>query len=756
MEENIPYDKGIEQLVNTGFTAQEQELIRQNLNRDHLLSVFVNGQSTFRIDYRRRANDGSVLWVNTTSKTYRNPETGDIMSFLYTYNVNEDKIKEGIIQSVTELGYDYIGCIDLMNDQFILYTGTENFRELLPSAGGCYSESVSKVNSAIVVPEDLERANSDMMPEGVRSHLKEQKVFSTVYSVYDNSNNIRQKRLQFGYLDEALQQVIFTRTDVTDLFAQQKQQQDALETALLAAQQSNSAKSDFLSRMSHEIRTPMNAIIGMSTIAAQSIDDKEQVADCIGKIGISSRFLLSLINDILDMSRIESGKLLLKSEKIPFVDLINDINTICQNQAESKDIHYECVVDPSIEDFYMGDAMKLQQVIINILSNAIKFTPPQGRVSLSIRQMKKDKNTATLRFVIHDTGCGIAEEFIPHLFEAFSQADTSITSRYGGTGLGLTICKNLVDMMSGQIRVRSIVGAGSEFTVDVKLGLTEDSQRRYHNRTNYNFSELKVLVVDDDVTVCEQAVATLKEMNVKSEWVDSGAKAVARVESKWQSKEHFDMVLIDWKMPEMDGIETARRIRKIVGSEVTIIIITAYDWTGIELEARRAGANLLISKPLFKSTLISAFSKALGKEEEKKPVVTAELRFDGKRVLLAEDHPLNVEVAKMLLERKGFTVEHAENGLRALELFATSPVGYYDAILMDIRMPQMDGLEAANAIRHLSKPNAKSIPIIAMTANAFDEDIQKSRAAGMNAHLSKPIEPVLLYQTLYDLICRRN
>ena len=748
----VQYSVWTQSLAEMGFTPDDQEMIRSYLNRERVLKAFEEGDTTYSIDYRRMAKDGLVLWVNTTVKSYRNPETGDVMSFMYTYDINDDKIKDGIINAVTALEYDYIAYINLNNETYKLYHGGEAHERILPTQATNYTQSVYEVNRTVVAPQDAERAIADMLPDGIREHLKKQRVFSTVYAVYDEDKQLRQKRLQYAYLDEANGQVVCTRTDVTELIEQQKQQQTMLEAALLAAEQANSAKSDFLSRMSHEIRTPMNAIIGMSAIAAQSIGDDAQVADCIGKIGISSRFLLSLINDILDMSRIESGKMLLKSEKIPFEEFINGINSICYTQAMAKDVDYESIVDASVEDFYMGDAMKLQQVVVNILSNAIKFTPPNGKVNFGVRQVSKDKNRAVLRFVVNDTGCGISEEFIPKLFEPFEQEHSGTTTMYGGTGLGLAICKNLVDMMDGHIGVRSIQGVGSEFTVDVKLGITEESRTRYLNAPHHNFSQLKALVVDDDVMVCEQAVITLKEIGVTSEWVDSGRKAVDRVRQKWESKAHYDLILVDWKMPDMDGIETAREIRKIVGPDVTIIIMTAYDWAGIEHEAKLAGVNLLMSKPMFKSSLISAFQRAFGPQAEKETIVTDDFKFQGKRLLLAEDHPLNVEVAKRLLESKGFAVELAGNGLRALEMFATTPVGYYDAILMDIRMPQMDGLQAANAIRHLTKKDAKTVPIIAMTANAFEDDVQKSKAAGMNAHLAKPIEPKQMYQTLYDFI----
>ena len=600
-----------------------------------------------------------------------------------------------------------------------------------------------------MAPEDVERSIEEMIPAGIIRNLKTQRVFSTMYSIYDDEHRVYRKRIQYAYLDEAAGQVVMTRTDVTDIMEEQKKQQDLLESALLAAKQASSAKTEFLSRMSHEIMTPMNAIIGMSAIAAQSIGNDEEIADCISKIGISSRFLLSLINDILDISRIESGKMLLKNENIPFEEFVNGINTICFAQAQARNIYYECTVAPDVEECYVGDAMKLQQVVMNVLSNAIKFTPEGGRVSMNISQRKRIKDNAELRFVINDTGCGISEKFIPHIFEPFAQENTSTTSNYGGTGLGLAISKNIVDMMNGQINVRSIVGVGTEFTVDVNLGITDEARHKYRERASYNFTELKALVVDDDVTVCEYTGIILKGMGVQFEWVDSGRKAIDKVTAKWKSKESFDLVLLDWKMPDMDGIETAREIRRIVGPDITIIIMTAYDWASIEHEAKLAGVNLLMSKPMFKSSLMSAFEKVFGdkKEGEHEDIVT-NFDFTGKRVLLAEDHPLNVEVATKLLEHRGFAVEHAENGLRALEMFTTTPVGYYDAILMDIRMPQMDGLQAASNIRHCRKKDAKTVPIIAMTANAFEDDIEKSMAAGMNAHLAKPIEPDVLYSTL--------
>ncbi len=707
--------------------------------------------------FLRRRGEGGYFWGSTRLRSYLNPESGDIIMFFYTTDVTEQKLREQLLHQIGRLDYEVLTEVDIYrdtyrvlsldNDREMALVPNEGFQKMARMQAECWMESPAR-------EEYLGKLDYTYMKE----QLEKSPVYSFVVDEHDGEGRQRVKRLQLFYVEKVMGRVCIARSDVTDVVMKEQRQKEELASALVAAKQANAAKSDFLSRMSHEIRTPMNAIIGMSTIAAQSIGNDEQVADCIAKIGISSRFLLSLINDILDMSRIESGKMLLKSEKIPTEEFLNGINSICYSQAEAKGVDYECIVAPVIDDYYIGDAMKLQQVLINILSNAIKFTREGGKVTFSMEQRKRTKNDALLRFVVNDTGVGMSEEFLPHIFEPFSQESTGTTALYGGTGLGLAISKNIVDLMDGRIVVHSIKGIGTEFTVDVKLGLAEEEMLRHRQKKqHYNFSHLKTLVVDDDVAVCESAMVTLQEMGIEAEWVDGGSKAIERVRELLDGGKYFDLILIDWKMPEMDGIETARRIRAMVGPEVTIIIMTAYDWASIEHEAKLAGVNLLMSKPMFKSSLISAFSKALGeKEEEERQPEVIDYDFSGKRILLAEDNALNTEVAVMLLKNKGFEVETAANGLRALEMFSKSQKGYYDAILMDIRMPLMDGLTAAGSIRHLSNEDAATIPIVAMTANAFDSDIEKSKAAGMDVHLAKPIDPEQMYHTLYDLIYRRE
>lgn len=526
-----------------------------------------------------------------------------------------------------------------------------------------------------------------------------------------------------------------------------------LRTALGAAEAANNAKTEFLSRMSHEIRTPMNAIIGMTAIALSALDNKERISDCLAKIGISARFLLSLINDILDMSRIESGRMSLAHEKFDFEEMINGLSSLFYPQAEEKGLKFNTVIEGVTEELYIGDSLRLRQILLNILSNALKFTPSGGRIQFTIRQMSRGDKDAWLRFTVSDTGIGMSKVFQKHLFESFEQENPNISIKYGGTGLGLAICKNLVTLMGGSINVHSIEGVGSEFCVDVKLGLTEESYRR-KNFDILKLRDLKTLIVDDDIVTCEHASLIMSDLGLQAEYVTSGASAVLEIEKGIREMKPYDIVLVDLKMPDMDGIQTAKAIRRLVRAETLVVVMTAYEWKEIEADARRAGVDFFITKPLFRSELVDLFEKINDFSEAVYEPETAkgEIQFAGERILLVEDNELNLEVAASLLEMKGLTIESACNGLQALEKFCSTPVGYYDAVLMDIRMPVMDGLEAARNIRLFDKSDAQTIPIIAMTANAFDEDVEKSHAAGMNAHLAKPIDPEKLFAVLQEFI----
>lgn len=663
----------------------------------------------------------------------------------------ENTQSQAVLKAIVRNSYDAIVVVSALDASYRVLTHILEPTILLPAAGDDYWADLKRALREQTTPEELSAIEREGNQEHVIRTLETAPTCSFVVSLTGSNSAVRAMKVQYSYLDDTHQSLLMTSMDVTATLAAEKQQREMLSSALLAAQQANSAKSDFLSRMSHEIRTPLNTILGMVALAAQSKGNEEEVQDCISKIGISGHYLLSLINDILDMSRIESGKLLLHSAPFDFVEFLNSITSVIYAQASSKHINYECLVDHGIGDSYIGDEMKLTQVLINILGNAVKFTPEGGKITFSVSLTNRTDAKVTLRFAVNDTGCGISEEALEHIFEPFVQQEDAVRSSFGGSGLGLAISKNLVDLMGGTIRVRSIVDIGSEFTVEVPLDIDPAFQTK--RKENCSFINLHTLVVDDDLLVCEQTGHILRDIGMIAEWVTSGSEAIDRVNDRWNHQKDYDFILIDWKMPDMDGIETSRQIRRIVGPDVTIIIMTAYDWAAIENEAKAAGVNMCINKPMLRSTLVSAFTKATDvAEQSHRAQEESEIDFEGRRILLAEDHPLNAEIAARLLNGKHAKVDVVENGLKAMERFATEPVGHYDAILMDVRMPVMDGLQAATNIRHWDKEDARTIPIVAMTANAFDEDVEKSKAAGMDAHLAKPIDPEFLYRVLFRLM----
>ena len=523
----------------------------------------------------------------------------------------------------------------------------------------------------------------------------------------------------------------------------------ALAEALSAAEEANKAKTAFLSSMSHEIRTPMNAIIGLDSLALRNEANPPETREYLEKIGGSARHLLGLINDILDMSRIESGRLMIRREEFSFSGMLEQINTMVMSQCEEKGLHYECKVFGGVSGYYIGDDMKLKQVLINILSNAIKFTDAPGSVTLAVERTAVYGDHSTVKFCIKDTGIGMDKAYLPKLFDPFTQEDSSRNNKYGSTGLGMAITKNIVELMNGTISVESEKGIGTEFTVVVTLTNTE------HQGTASSYinpKDLRILVVDDEEIAAEHARIVLDEAGIPADTCFSGEEALHMLEVHHAKHEPYSLVLLDWKMPGMDGIEVAREIRNRYDRETTVIILTSFNWDEIMDEALHAGVDSFLAKPLFASNVIDEFERIARKNnmslyKEKK---RADLK--GRRFLLAEDILINAEIMKEIIRMKEAEIDHAENGQIALEMFRDHPAGTYDAILMDVRMPVMDGLEAAAAIRALDRPDAASIPIVAMTANAFDEDVQRSLQVGMNAHLSKPVDPEHLYQTLEELI----
>ena len=523
----------------------------------------------------------------------------------------------------------------------------------------------------------------------------------------------------------------------------------ALSDALASADQANKAKTAFLSNMSHEIRTPMNAIIGLDSIALNDPDISDKTREYLTKIGDSADHLLSLINDILDMSRIESGRIGIKNEEFSFPKLLESLNTMFSAQCQNKGIEYNCRISDDIGECYIGDELRLRQVLINVLGNAVKFTD-KGSVSLNVKKTASYEGRSTLCFEIMDTGIGISEEFLPHLFDTFTQEDESNTSKYGSSGLGMAITKRIVDMMNGNIDVESRKGEGTTFYISVTL---TDCEKNCSDFTDIDLQpdQMSVLIIDDDKIACEHAALVLEKTGISAEVAYSGREAIEMVRLRHARRTPYNLILVDWKMPEMDGVETTKRIREIVGNESAIIILTAYRWDDVLEEALNSGVDSFIPKPVFATVVLDEYKSAIKKKNPSESV-EEKVELSGRRILLAEDMQVNAEIMTMVLEMKNMQVEHAQNGRIALTKFEESEPYYYDAILMDMRMPEMDGLEATKRIRDLDREDAKQIPIIALTANAFDEDVQRSLQAGMNAHLSKPVEPERLYQTLEALI----
>ncbi len=619
-----------------------------------------------------------------------------------------------------------------------------------------YIPSVTAYANEYITEDYREEFLRFVQPENIKERLKEQRVISYRYMVCRHGREMWEE-IRFAGVrhpedrdDHMVHRVGACLVDVDVETRKAVAQKKELQEALKAAEAANKAKTAFLSNMSHEIRTPMNAIIGLDSIALNDSSISDTTREHLEKIGTSAHHLLGIINDILDMSRIESGRMSIKHEEFSFSRGLEQVNTMISSQCREKGLQYECQINGQIDEYYIGDDMKLRQVLINILGNAVKFTPAGGSVLFIIDDVARMDGKATLRFTIRDTGIGMSEDYLPRLFEPFSQEDSSTTSKYGSTGLGMPITKSIIELMNGHIEVESKKGEGTTFVVTITLDQTNHVTPGGSDGIELQPHEMSVLVIDDDRIACEHAKLVLEKAGISCEYVLSGKDAVDMVKMRHARREDYNLILVDWKMPEMDGVETTRQIRAVVGNHTPIIILTSYNWDEIENEAREAGVDTFAAKPLFAGVVLEQFRESFRKKNAMLVKKTADLK--GRRVLLAEDVAVNAEIMMMVLSMREIQVEHAENGKIATEMFASHDAGYYDAILMDMRMPEMDGLEATKVIREMDRPDAKRIPIIALTANAFDEDIQRSMQAGLNAHLSKPVEPDTLFETLETLI----
>lgn len=675
--------------------------------------------------------------------------------------LEKDRRQEQQSKMIAALASDYwsVYYLELDKDEGVCYQSHADLGESGLRVGERfkYLSAVTAYANRYITEQYLDEFLRFVQPESIINGLKNRNVISYTYMVkrqgkesYETARfaGVRNKSDKEGQVSYSVG-ACFVDSDAETRRAMEQQQ--ALNDALSAAEEASKAKTAFLSNMSHEIRTPMNAIIGLDSIALNDPDISERTREYLEKIGSSAEHLLGLINDILDMSRIESGRLTLKNEEFSFRKLLDAVNTMFHSQCQDKGLTYRFNMTPDINEYYIGDNMKLRQILINILGNAVKFTDEGGEVQLQIERKAKFEGKSTLCFKISDTGIGISEDYLPYIYDAFSQEEDSSTNKYGSSGLGMAITKSFVEMMNGNILVESEKGVGTTFTVTITLS---DSDRTEEGALadSIHPEDMTVLIVDDDPIARDHAQLILEKVGVITETAENGLQALEMVKLRHARREPYNLILVDWKMPEIDGIETTRMIRDAIGHESAIIILTAYRWDDILDEAVQAGVDSFLPKPLFAAAIMDEFNTAVKKKKLSEQDGQTKTDLRGRRVLLAEDMAINAEIMKMVLEMREIKADHAVNGRIAVELFTSHPEGYYDAILMDIRMPEMDGLEATRAIRASNRADAKTVPIIALTANAFDEDVQRSMQAGLNAHLSKPVQPEVLFETLESLI----
>lgn len=658
----------------------------------------------------------------------------------------KDREREAILRTIPG-GFARVDARDLRT---ILWYGG-GFLQLIGYSKGQF-ESELHSQCTYMHPDDIDRATSIMQRsrETGEDTIMEGRIIT-------RSGKIRILTITYSYISsedswDGIASFYSVGIDVTKEREEQARQRKALEDAYQAARIASLAKTNFLSSMSHDIRTPMNAILGMSAIAQANLQAPEKVRNCLSKIDTSGRHLLSLINEVLDMSKIESGKIDLTLEVVNLSNLLQGVTDMCRPLIEEKQHRFEISTGQVRHETVIADGDRLQQILMNLLSNAIKYTPEGGTITLRINELyTQGSEKSHYEFICIDNGIGISHECMPLVFEPFWRAEDPRISKLQGTGLGMTITENIVHMMNGTIDVQSELGVGSQFTVSIPLKLRLEKEACCNE-----LKGLPVLVVDDDPITCENAAALLNELGMQGFWVLSGMEAVHRVIEAHDQNNDFFAVIIDWKMPEMDGLDTVKAIRKRLGKGVPIVIISAYDYSDIEEKFLQAGADAFITKPLFKSKMLqvlqvflSTSSSGVTDSEEQKgrPVLS------GKKVLLAEDNDINREILIELLEMQNMLVDSVENGQKAFEAFEASSPGEYDAILMDIQMPVLNGYHATDAIRSLNRSDAQTIPIFALTADAFAADVAKARNAGMNGHIAKPIEINHLLEVLQKWIC---
>lgn len=754
-----------EEMINDGFDMVAMSVLDEDkpILRASIQSLQNEGDSV-NVEYRVMHKNGDMLHVMGNIKLMR--ENGELFYQRFLLDCTAQKLRDMQLQEETErwqreivhaLSMDYnLVCL------FNLDTGEGNalrindcnYHVLDSVFSGkllledCFNQYINHC----VYSEDREMMRQYITLERLKKELSNKKICYLNYrtSCGDRLRYFQMKVVRMGEWD-INHSAVFGFRSVDEETKNEMEKKKMLEDALLQANRASKAKSVFLSNMSHDIRTPMNAIIGFTTLALRHIDSKEQVEADLKKIMTSGNHLLSLINDVLDMSRIERGKMHLSEQVCCLPDILHGLRNIVQADIHAKQLElYMDAIDVRNENIYC-DRLRLNQVLLNLLSNSVKYTETGGIVSLKVVEKPgAPAGYANYEFHIRDTGIGMSEEFIAHIFEPFERERNSTISGIQGTGLGMAITKNIVDLMNGTIKVESTQGEGSEFTVTFMFRLSSEEQE---NPAIPELKNCRALVVDDDFNTCDSVSCMLQDIGMRAEWTMSGKEAVLRTRQSVMRHDNYFVYVIDWMLPDINGIELARKIRRETGEDVPIIVLTAYDWGDIEDEAKEAGVTAFCSKPLFLSELRGCLHSIVSSEEKNKEEEVSEPKLlRTGRILLVEDNELNQEIATMILEDYGFTIEIADNGQKAVKMIEESEPGYYQLVLMDVQMPVMNGYEATRVIRKLKNKKLASIPILAMTANAFEEDKQEALNSGMNGHIAKPINIEALLKALEELV----
>ncbi|MGN0323969.1 MAG: response regulator [Oliverpabstia sp.] len=750
------------------LTEEQQPAYFAFFDIDHLTECYEKGEDHLSLRYWTKDSFGNPMLAEQHIVMYRDLTNNDLLAI--TYVLDHTKIEELHIRDAEQkrLLEDDIKKIEGLASQY----STIYFLDL--EAKECSRYSIS----GKVPEENIETGSKDMEHyfnrfrelvlayahpnfrdellkfvnvDYLRQILRDKKRYA--YRFLNTGKNgeyqwLELALIKFDKINEEATNIAFAFLNVDEEERANEAQRKALVDALAAAEHANRAKTAFLNNMSHDIRTPMNAIIGFTALAAAHLDNEETTRDYLNKISTSSNHLLSLINDVLDMSRIESGRVKIEEKEVHLPDVLHDLRTIIQSNISSKQQDLFIDTQDILNEDIITDKLRLNQVLLNIVSNAIKFTPVGGTISIRVSEKPcKLNGYATYEFRVKDNGIGMSGEFQKHIFESFTREQTSTVSGIQGTGLGMSITKNIVDMMGGTIRVKSDEGKGTEFVVVLDCKLS-DNVVKYEPVPELQGA--RALVVDDDTDTCMSVSKMLRTIGMRADWTVSGKESIVRAKEAFDEGDEFKAYIIDWLMPDMNGIETVRRIRKVIGDSTPIIILTAYDWSDIETEAREAGVTAFVSKPLFMSELREVLTRPIRTKALRKEAVKT-VDFTGKKILLVEDNELNQEIATEILQGAGFAVDVAEDGIAAVEKMVAEASDTYDLILMDIQMPKMNGFIATREIRTLSDNRKANIPIIAMTANAFEEDKKKAFECGMNGFIAKPINIKTLMNTLSEI-----